>query len=298
MPANSVGRLVVPPAAGYPWKEQHPCTVQEPPSRRRAALAASRSSPRWPWPRAWPASARANAATTIVPTPAETGIDGPVVRNDSIELKEDNGGRLFTRTSSSGNFTQQSTGLAYALSGCLGNTTPPAPSTNNSPRSRIVVNGPRVTSPVGTTGPVVLSASSPAKSLALFSNAESVITPPPAPSRDAYLGGPWSTNLSLAGKPAGVYTVTTAITNMLKTGLGACTPGTPGLAATPGTPLNTFTAGDRTVSWTFEYRPWQQKFTDLLGTGTIQMNTLPEEFQFDVSSVSSPIVAAPPARRR
>ena len=124
---------------------------------------------------------QANAATTIVPTPAETGIDGPVVRNDSIELKEDNGGRLFTRTSSSGNFTQQSTGLAYGLSGCLGNITPPAPSArNNSPRSRIVVNGPRVTGPVGTTGPVVLSASSPAKSLALFSSAESVITPPPA----------------------------------------------------------------------------------------------------------------------
>lgn len=224
---------------------------------------------------------QANATTSIVPLPAESGANGPIVRNDSINLNVDTGGRLYTRTSSSGNFALQSSPFIYALAGCLGDNTA-AGGRNQSPRSQLTVTGP------GTTG-TVLAKTSPAKNVAL-NGAETVITPPPAPGNNTWLGGPWSTSLSLSGKPAGVYTVTTTITNKLKTGFGACTTGTPGLAATPGTPANTFTAGDRTESWTFEYRPWQEKFSDLLGTGTIQMNVTPEEFQFDVSSGSSPII--------
>src|SRR5581483_8385973 len=96
----------------------------------------------------------------------------------------------------------------------------------------------------------------------------------PAPSNSNYRGGAWSTSLTLAGHPAGIYTLTTHIQDTTKIGLlGACTK-----------------VNDPDQVSTFEYRPWQLQFHDLPGTGNVRMNTNPPEFQFDVSGFQSPLV--------
>ena len=221
--------------------------------------------------------AGASATTTVQPT-GETNADGiTIVRNDSIGLNV-TGGQIFTRIGS-GSYSAANNILTAAASGCFGDN--PA-GTNRSPRSRVVVTGP---------DGVVLDRTSPARN---FGSATPLAPQPAAPSNTTYLGagpapGTWPATVSLAGKPAGIYTVATTVTNTVKTlalGTPACAPGTPNGPTT-------FTPGPLTEAPTsFEYRPWQQKFSDLLGTGVVQMNTEPKEFQFDVSGLSSPIIPA------
>lgn len=99
------------------------------------------------------------------------------------------------------------------------------------------------------TGPggQVLDATSPVKYASFASvldgTYENPLNPQPPPGNTNYRCGPWSTVLSLAGTPAGTYSVHTMITNKVRSsGAGqtlACTTGTPtgaaGLSAyTPG----------------------------------------------------------------
>jgi hypothetical protein len=210
----------------------------------------------------------ATAATTVA-SPETNGAGQAVVRDDSTTLAVDTGGRIFSRLTGAAGFAAQSTLAGIAVTGCLGDN--PA-GTDRSPRSRLVVTDPA--------GEVVLDQTSPARNL--LTNA-----PSPTPGNSNYLGGPWSTTVSLAGRPAGVYTVNTIITDRLRTG---ALPSQVCLIGTPGTPANTFVLGTRTETTTFEYRPWQAQFADLLGTGTVRLNTVPEEFRFGVSGASSPVV--------
>ena len=87
--------------------------------------------------------------------------------------------------------------------------------------------------------------------------------------------------LDLSGKPSGKYTVTISRQSMVKTGSAACVIGYPtatGLAANPNpngvqTFGNTFTQAllpDEVL--TFEYRPWEETFKDVLGNGQVQFN--------------------------
>lgn len=44
-------------------------------------------------------------------------------------------------------------------------------------------------------------------------------------------------------------------------------------------------------SFTVEYRPWQHTFTDVLGAGTVSLNTSPTEFGFRLGTKTSPVIA-------
>lgn len=218
------------------------------------------------------------ATTSLEPVPTETNADGlPVVRNDSITLTVDKGAHMYGRLFSTSNFSLVTSSL---LVSCKGNNTA-AGGRSDSPRSEIVVRGP---------GGALPTLTSPARALNLLGGDGAVLDPQPPPGNDVYLGGgPWSATQSLAGRPAGIYTVTTTIIDKVRTGSGPCISGTP--VKTPsGALTNTFTTAPVAETTMFEYRPWQHKFTDLLGTGTVRMNTTPEEFQFDVSSQASPVV--------
>ncbi|HET9773289.1 MAG TPA: hypothetical protein VFS16_20525, partial [Acidimicrobiia bacterium] len=135
----------------------------------------------------------ATAATTVA-SGETNGANQPVVRDDSTTLTVDTGGRIFSRLTGSANFAAQSTLAGIAVTGCLGDN--PA-GTDRSPRSRLVVTDP--------SGDTVLDQTSPARNLLTGA-------PSPTPNNTNYLGGPWSTSVSLAGRPAGVYTVDTIIT--------------------------------------------------------------------------------------
>ena len=94
--------------------------------------------------------------------------------------------------------------------------------------------------------------------------------------------------LDLTGKPAGVYTVTTTTTNMVRIGSGifqvggACSVGTP-------TGNQTFAPGPVVETQTFEYRPWQVTFKDVFGKGRVDANIAPREFAFTVGSQRSAV---------
>ena len=90
-------------------------------------------------------------------------------------------------------------------------------------------------------------------------------------------------SFDLTGRPAGVYTVTTTHRHMVKTTpTGACTVGTPGL-------LGSVIPGEVVETDTFAYRPWQHKFVDVLGNGTVQANVSPAEVAVRVDNSSSPV---------
>ncbi len=136
-------------------------------------------------------------------------------------------------------------------------------------------------------------------------------------SGSTYRGSPWSTELSLDGKPSGVYTVTTTIHHKVRSahqsgivGIAAyllpCVEGVPTAAGlvnfalgtttphnpTPNDPAKfRYTPGPVVETMKFEYRPWQvQKFNDIFGKGTVRFNITPAEFQYTVSGTSSPIL--------
>ena len=229
----------------------------------------------------------AQAQTTITPT--EDG-DPPVVRDSSVAINVDRAAMHYSRSSATANFAQ-ATASGVALTGCKGDN--PA-GTNASPRTTVTVTDPN--------GDTVLTMLSPVRDMGLTATGF-LGNPPnqpmptqPAPANANYRGdfagntyhGMHAT-LVLDGKPAGVYTVTTTDLNTVKTGLGACSFGTP---VASGTGFgNTVTPGPHVTTETFEYRPWAVQFKDVLGNGSVRANLTPAEFQFVVGGTTSPIYA-------
>jgi hypothetical protein len=235
-----------------------------------------------------PASAAKTTITSSV-------YPGNVVRDDSISLTTHPVARMFSRTTATGNWSVTNPftagGGSGAAFGCFGDTGPigAAGAGNNSPRTNLAISGPaallNADSPVIDTSISGLIAGFPAKN------------PQPAPSATNYRGGAsaggtagnaafangtdsraWNNTVSLAGKPAGVYTVATTTRNMTKSPIttGACTIATPTIPV----PNNAApTAGLQTESLQFEYRPWQHVFIDVFGGGKVNMNIRPAEFQ-------------------
>lgn len=230
----------------------------------------------------------AEAGTTVV-TPTEAG-SPPVVRDSTVNVVVDRAAMNYTRSNASANFAQSSL-AAVALGGCRGDN--PA-GTNNSPRTQVTVTDPD--------GTVVLTTLSQVRDLSfggfLTNPANQPLATQPAPGNTNYRGGApnsgggFSATVNLAGQPAGVYTVTTTETNMVKTGFGACTVGTP---ASVGTAFgNTFVAGPKVSTQTFEYRPWTVQFKDVFGKGSVRANIEPAEYQYVVDTATSPVTANAP----
>jgi hypothetical protein len=202
---------------------------------------------------------------------------------------------MFSRTTATGNWSVTSPFIAGGGAGasfaCRGDTGAigTAGTGNNSPRSNLAITGPAnlldANSPVIDTSISGLLAGFPP------------VSPQPANGPNNYRGGAsaggtagnaafnngtdsraWANTVSLAGKPPGIYTVTTTTRNMTKSPIttGACTIATPKIPV----PNNVApTAGLQTESLTFEYRPWQHVFIDVFGGGKVNMNIRPSEFQ-------------------
>jgi hypothetical protein len=216
---------------------------------------------------------------TTTSTPA-----GPLVRDDTITFDEDTGGRVINNNTTNGTSTVVSGASLLLATGCLGDNPdpwgPPGPSTgaapagsrNRTPRSVITVTDPN--------GDVIYKGMSPVLNLA-----GAPADPQPAPADLNYRGGKWSTGpITLAGHPPGTYTVTTqnqdTVWSHTSLQLTACNTGTTTFPVT-------------TQVQTFEYRPWQVQFHDVLGKGNVKMNVFapaPPEFAFDVDGKHSPIL--------
>ncbi|MDP3892021.1 hypothetical protein [Nocardioides sp.] len=223
----------------------------------------------------------ASATTSI--TPSEEG-EPRLVRTSSVDISIDHGAQTFYRSGSTGTFAAQSpAAVALGLTACRGDI---PGGTNNSPRDHVEVTGPD--------GNPVVAATSPVRDLGasgfLTTPPHQPAVPQPAPAASNYRGDfPGSTfhgfsvTVDLTGRPAGLYTVTTTSTNMVKTGaFGACAVGTPTAAGTA------FVAGPVTETHTFEYRPWQADFVDILAKGKVHANLTPAEFGYSVGAKTSP----------
>ncbi len=234
----------------------------------------------------------ANAATTVTPT--EAGTNPPVVRDNSVHIAVDVSAQSYYRSNATASFSAVSA-ATISLFGCRGDIA----ATDNSPRTTL-----KVTDPNGAT---LVDEVSPVRNMALagfFSNPKNQpLSPQPAPSATNYRGDfspsdastyhGMAADLSLAGKPAGIYTITTTDQNMVRTGgASSCTVGTPN--ATP----TSFTPGVVETVKTFEYRPWQVTFNDVFDKGHISANVNPAEFTFTVDSKSSPIYAGTSASQK
>jgi hypothetical protein len=217
----------------------------------------------------------AGVTTKLSPTPDQPG---DVIRDDQVTINVVSGAMVATRDGS-GTYAWQAS--MYGASVCGGDN----PSgTNNSPRSEVIVTGP---------SGVVLDATSPVKNVSIASlmdgSYDKPTNPQPGPNDTNYRGGPWSTALNLAGRPAGTYTVQTINTNKVHSGGAeplACTTGTPTGAAG----VSAYTPGPYTETLTFTYQPWQQLFVDASGGGSVRFNTSPDAFTFSVGGASSPVV--------
>lgn len=231
----------------------------------------------------------APAATTVSPTQAGSP---QLVRDSTVTVSVDRTAMTYYRGSASAAFAPQG-GLSVAagLLVCRGDN---PTGTNNSPRTTVVVTAPD--------GSTVSSSLSPARDM----GASGFLTQPthqplaaPVPSNTAYRGdlpdagafhGLKST-IDLAGKPAGIYTVTTTHTNKVKTGLfGACATGTPVSNGNGGFTNAAPTAGNQVETQTFEYRPWQADFIDVLGAGKVSANITPAEFTFSIGAKKAAVL--------
>jgi hypothetical protein len=233
----------------------------------------------------------AGAAKTTI---TSTVYPGNVVRDSSITLSTNPVALMFSRSSTTSNWSVTNPVIAGSALGCRGDAGPigTAATGNNSPRTNVAISGGLLdaTSPVIDTSIAGLLAGFPA------------LNPQPAPNTTNYRGGapssgtpgssgqstrPFVNTVNLTGKAPGVYTVTTTTRNMVKnTSLSACAIGTPNIPV----PNNAaFTAGLQTESLTFEYRPWQHVFTDVFGGGHVNMNIRPAEFQAVVDGVTGTI---------
>lgn len=227
--------------------------------------------------------APANAGTTVTPTEPGTP---PVVRDSAVHLNVDKGALTYYRTTAAGSFAAQSAAAAYVgLTVCRGDIA----ATNNSPRTQLTVTGPGSTT--------VLDATSPVRNVSIggFTTTpkNQPASPQPAPSATNFRGDFPATSgdntyhgmtadLDLTGKPSGIYTVTTVTQNMVRTG-SACSIGK------PDTDNKTVIPGVETSTQTFEYRPWQVNFIDVLGKGKVSTNVTPSEFTFSIGNKSSAI---------
>jgi hypothetical protein len=246
----------------------------------------------------------ASATTTVTPNEAGTP---PLVRESNISVNVDRGALYYWKgaqgltagaaTTALNNAVYQPAPLGNLLVAgslnnlagqagtCLGNN--PA-GTNLSPRTTVQVSGP---------GGVVATVTSPARAVggSLLAPADgNPLSPQPAPGNSNYLGdfpsgGPapgFSVPVDLSGKPAGVYTVTTTTSNvtqasrttLLTGGLVVQTPG-PCVIGVPDASGKGVVPGPVTTTTTFEYRPWQQHFSDVLGHGGVNFNLTPKEYQ-------------------
>ena len=232
-------------------------------------------------------STPAQSETAISPSePPATAGGPPVVRSDTVDLSVDQVAQTYYRSSSSGTFAPQGRlAVLVGLTACRGDN--PA-GTNLSPRTTVTVTDPD--------GNLVLSEVSPVRNVASGAPA----SPQPQPANANFRGDladtpdqhGMKTQLDLAGKPGGVYTVTTTHRNMVKTGLfgsaAACTVGSPGPTGT------TSVAGEVVETTQFEYRPWQVNFKDALGKGKVHANIVPREFTFSIGSRSAPVYQGTP----
>lgn len=241
----------------------------------------------------------ATATTTV--SGGDPGTNPPVVRDSSATIKSDNGALTYFRSGTVANvgnvaYAAQSLngmkGLALANRACRGDNG----GANGTPTQKITVTDPN--------NAVVATTTSPVRDISLFgSGAPS--NPQPVPSATNYRGdfspalatSGQSLTVSLTGKPSGLYTVTTVtsnVTRQLSTGtggsLGACVVGVPN----PATSNKTVIPGPVTTTTTFEYRPWQETFTDVFGNGMVQANVTPRENKFKVGTASTPIYAGTP----
>jgi hypothetical protein len=221
------------------------------------------------------------ATTTVTPTEAGTP---PVVRGDHVDINIDLGALNYVRANTATAVFAAATPIQTALgSGCRGDN--PA-GTNLSARDEVKVTGPD--------GTVVLSSVSPVRNLGtsgfFTSPPNQPLNPQPAPSNTNYRGDfaasnpafhGWKQTLDLTGKPAGTYTVTTTSSSTTKIGTLPCVVGVPAAdnkAVVPGPVVQT---------QTFEYRPWQANFKDVMGKGSVHANITPREFQFSVGTNQS-----------
>jgi hypothetical protein len=243
----------------------------------------------------------ANATTTVNAT--EPGPNGPVVRNDSVTVTVDVSALTYYRTASVANinntaYTAASLGTLKLLKlgnkACVGDNPVSPPGKNNTPRTIVTVTGP------GTSTTPIASGISPVRGIGAFDSGAPLATQP-APNdtnyRGDFTGGSghgFTVPVNLAGKPAGVYTVTTINQNMTKSdttgtggSAGSCIIGVPN----PATGNKTVITGPVVTTTTFEYRPWHDTFKDVFGKGAVSANQNPHEFQFSVDGHNSPIYA-------
>ncbi|RYY43466.1 MAG: hypothetical protein EON53_14250 [Actinomycetales bacterium] len=231
-----------------------------------------------------------SGASTAV-RPVEPG-DPPVVRDASITLDVDRTAMYYYRGSAGGAFTPQSA-LAVALAGCRGDN--PA-GTNSSPRTTLTVTGPD--------GSVVHTSTSPVRNTSTSGFLTSPTNQPvdAAPSSTNYRGDfpdagahhGMKATVDLADQPAGTYTVTTTNVNKVKTGFfGSCQTGTPVSNGAGGFTNAAPTTVPDVSTQTFEYRPWQHTFADVLGGGKVSLNTKPAELAFSIGSKRSGVLASP-----
>lgn len=240
-------------------------------------------------------AAPVGAATSV--TPVEPG-DPPVVRDGSVTLSVDRTAMVYYRGGASASFAPQTsttvaTGAALGgLGTCLGD----GP-TGNSPRTTLEVKGPD--------GAVVSSSLSPTRNMGasgFTTSPRHQPVPGAAPTGTGYRGDfpnaeafhGMTATVDLEGKPAGTYTVTTTHTNKVKTGLlGSCVTGTPVSNGNGGFTNAAPVAGPVVETQTFEYRPWQHTFKDVLGAGKVSLNVTPKELAFNVGSKRSKVLASP-----
>ncbi|EFQ84245.1 hypothetical protein HMPREF0063_10961 [Aeromicrobium marinum DSM 15272] len=233
------------------------------------------------------ATGGASAATTV--SPAEAG-DPPVVRSSSVTVDVDRTAMTFYRGSSGAAFAPQSAAaVALGLTACRGDQP-----NGNSPRTTLKVTGPG--------GVTLTDLTSPVRDTSLGAFLTSPTNQPrtdnPGPSSTNYRGdfpdaGAFhglKTTLDLTGQPAGIYTVTTTHTNKVKTGLfGGCATGTPVSNGAGGFTNAAPAPGDQVITQTFDYRPWQANFTDILGAGAVSANIVPAEFTFSIGQKSAAV---------
>jgi len=245
----------------------------------------------------------ATATTTV--SGGDAGTNPPVIRNDSTVVTSSQGALTYFR---SGTFAQGTNnvnniayapqslngmkGLALANRACRGDNG----GLNPTPTQVITVTDPN--------GAVVGTMTSAIRDITLFGNGAPYPTQPvPGPTnyrgdfQPAIASSGMSLPISLAGKPSGTYKVTTVtnnVTRQISTGtggsLGPCVVGVPN----PATANKTVITGAVTDVTTFEYRPWQEQFTDAFGNGTVQANVTPRENKFKVGTASTPIYAGTP----
>ncbi len=233
----------------------------------------------------------APAAATTSANPSEDGGAGNprVVRDSAVTISVDQAALTYYRATASAVPAAVPSTL-LSIRGCFGDD--PA-GTNASPRTTVTVKAPN--------GTTVLTAVSPARTQGF---AGLFTTPRFAPqsnqtavSASNYRGDfPGASNdgvyhgltaaLDLTGKPAGLYTVQTTNVHKVRTGaVSSCT------TARPGTGTALDTTPDVTNT-TFEYRPWNSKFVDVFGGGTVQINPDPGEFKVTLGTKSTPIYSS------